>query len=103
MDGGPDVVHEVLHALAGVALLEPLLDGVAVARRARAAEGEQAQAQPLLEQALLDVVVAAVPALLDHDLLAQALVARLFLDDLAHDVPVGGIRAVLVLAELPAP
>jgi hypothetical protein len=43
---------------------------------------QQAEAQPLLEQRLLHVFVAPRLAQLDHDLLAQALVAGLLLDDL---------------------
>src|SRR6185503_13635463 len=87
--GRPDVVDEVAHALPRVPLLEALLDGVAVPRRARPPEGEESHAQPLLEERLLDVVEAAGPALLDDDLLSEVLVPRLLLDDLLHDVPIG--------------
>src|SRR5258706_135364 len=101
MDRRPDVADEVLHAVRGVSLLEALLDGVAIARRARAAEGQQSQAQPLLEEGLLDLVVMPGLALLDDDLLAEALMPRLLLDDLLHHVAIRHERALLVVAELP--
>src|SRR5438552_3457176 len=101
MDRRPDVADEVLHAVRGVSLLEAPLDGVPIARRARAAERQQAQAQPLLEEGLLDLVVAPGLALLDDDLLAEGLVPRLLLDDLLHHFAIGHERALLVFAELP--
>src|SRR5882672_2448102 len=101
MDRRPDVADEVLHAVRGVSLLEALLDGVSIARRARPSEGQEAQAQPFIEERLLDAVVASGLALLDDDLLAQALVARLLPDDLLHDLAIGQVRALLVFAELP--
>ena len=65
------------------------------------AEREEPDAQPFLEERLLDVVVAARLAQLDHDLLPQVLVARLLLDDLLDHAAVGHEGARLVLLELP--
>src|SRR5262245_50635783 len=101
LDGRPDVGDEVPHALPGVALLDPLLDRELVAGGAGPAERQEADAQPLLEQRLLDLLVAARLAKLHHDLLAQLLVAGLFVDDLLDDAAVGHERAVLVFLELP--
>src|SRR5262245_8192646 len=56
-DGRLDVGEEVLHHETGVALLQAHGDRVLVPLGAGAAEGEQAEAQPLLEKGLLLGVV----------------------------------------------
>ena len=101
MHRGPDVPDEILHALRGVALLEAVLDGVAVARRARTPERQEPDPQPLLEQRLLHVVVPARPAQLHDDLLPQVLMARLLLHDLLDHAAVGNEGAPFVFLELP--
>src|SRR3989442_10693140 len=101
VDRRPDVLDEVLHALAGVTLLDAVLDGVAVARRAGTAERQEPDPQPLLEQALLHVVVPARPAQLDDDLLPEVLVARLLLHYLLDHAAIGDEGALFVFLELP--
>src|SRR5262249_25970168 len=85
----PEVADEVLHAFSRVPLLEPVLDGEAVAGGAGPSEGEQPDAQPLLEQDLLHVVVPPGAAVLDDDLFTEPLMPGLLLDDLLDHAAVG--------------
>ena len=100
-DGGLDVGEEVVHDRARVALLQSDLDRVVRALGLRAAEGEETQAQPALEDGLLDRLVAAALTELDDDPLAERLVTALLADDLADDALVRRVGAALVFLELP--
>src|SRR5262249_38721336 len=96
-----DVGEEVLHDRAGVALLQPDLDRVVRALGLGAAEREEPEAQPALEDGLLHALVAAALAELDDDALAERLVAALLTDDLPDDVAIRRVGAAFVLLELP--